>query len=76
MFRRRKNKTPKTPRERKPREDRLFPRIFRFVSSTAVEAVVTRFLGPATKKPMGTVTKLGGIAAAVGVAVAVFKGCG
>lgn len=76
MFRRRKNKTPKAPRERKPREDRLFPRIFRFVSTVGVEAVVTRFLGPASKKPMGTATKLGGIAAFIGVVIAVLKGCG
>jgi len=76
LFHRRNAREPRPPRVRKPKEDRLLPRMFRFISSSAVEAVVTRFLGPASKKPMSSAVKLGGIAAVVGVGIAFLKGCG
>lgn len=74
--RHRSRREPRQPRERKPKEERLFPRIFRFVASTGVEAVVTRFLGPATKKSMGTGMKLGGIAAMAAAVLFGIRGCG
>ncbi len=81
MFgrRRRKQQDPaeaRQPRERKPREERLFPRMFRFISTVGVEAVVTRFLGPAGKTPMGAGKKLGILAVLAAGGLAIWKGCG
>ena len=77
MFgRRRKTKEPRKPRERKPREERLFPRMFRFISTVGVEAVVTRFLGPAGKTPMSGGKKIGILAALAAGGLAIWKGCG